>query len=32
VVSKSNVNLLQFGIAGLGYITRILKIRLSHLD
>jgi dolichol-phosphate mannosyltransferase len=31
-VSKSNVNLLQFGIAGLGYITRILKIRLSHID
>jgi dolichol-phosphate mannosyltransferase len=30
--SKSNVNLLQFGIAGLGYITRILKIRFAHLD
>jgi dolichol-phosphate mannosyltransferase len=31
-VSKSNVNLLQFGFAGLGYITRILKTRFSHLD
>ena len=31
-VSKSNVNLFQFGFAGLGYITRILKTRFSHLD
>ena len=31
-VSKSNTNLFQFGIAGLGYITRILKTRFSHLD
>jgi dolichol-phosphate mannosyltransferase len=31
-ISKSNVNLFQFGIAGLGYITRILKIRFAHLD
>ena len=31
-ISKSNVNLLQFGIAGLGYITRILKTRFAHLD
>jgi dolichol-phosphate mannosyltransferase len=31
-VSKSNSNLFQFGFAGLGYITRILKTRFSHLD
>jgi len=31
-VSKSKVNLLQFGVAGFGYITRILKIRFAHLD
>jgi dolichol-phosphate mannosyltransferase len=31
-VSKSNVNLFQFGFAGLGYIMRILKARFSHLD
>jgi len=31
-VSKSNKNLLQFGMAGVGYITRILKTRFSHLD
>jgi hypothetical protein len=31
-VSKSNANLLQFGIAGLGYIATILKTRFSHLD
>jgi dolichol-phosphate mannosyltransferase len=31
-VSKSNVNLLQFGLAGLGYITRILRVRIAHLD
>jgi dolichol-phosphate mannosyltransferase len=31
-VSKSNTNLFQFGIAGFGYITRILKTRFSHLD
>jgi len=31
-VSKSNVNLIQFGWAGLGYVTRILKTRFSHLD
>lgn len=31
-VSKSNVNLLQFGIAGLGYVSRILKARFAHLD
>ncbi len=31
-VSKSNVNLLRFGIAGPGYVTRILQVRFSHLD
>jgi dolichol-phosphate mannosyltransferase len=31
-VSKSNANLFQFGLAGIGYITRILKTRFSHLD
>ena len=31
-VSKSNTNLFQFGMAGLGYILRILKTRFSHLD
>ncbi len=31
-ISKSNVNLIQFGIAGLGYIIRILKTRFAHLD
>jgi dolichol-phosphate mannosyltransferase len=31
-VSKSNSNLFQFGIAGMGYITRILRTRFSHLD
>lgn len=31
-VSKSNTNLFQFGIAGLGYITRILRTRFAHLD
>lgn len=31
-VSKSNTNLFQFGLAGLGYVTRILKIRFAHLD
>jgi dolichol-phosphate mannosyltransferase len=31
-VSKSNTNLIQFGIAGLGYVTRILKCRFAHLD
>lgn len=31
-VSKSNVNLLQFGFAGLGYILRILRSRFSRLD
>jgi len=31
-ISKSNVNLIQFGVAGLGYITRILRTRFSHLD
>ncbi len=31
-VSKSNANLLQFGMAGVGYIIRILKTRFSHLD
>jgi dolichol-phosphate mannosyltransferase len=31
-VSKSNANLFQFGIAGLGYITRILKTRFARLD
>ncbi len=30
--SKSNSNLIQFGLAGLGYIARIFKIRFSHLD
>jgi dolichol-phosphate mannosyltransferase len=31
-VSKSNVNLFQFGLAGLGYFTRIIKTRFSHID
>ena len=31
-VSKSNTNLFQFGIAGLGYVTRIIKTRFAHLD
>jgi dolichol-phosphate mannosyltransferase len=31
-ISKSNTNLIQFGFAGLGYITRILKTCFSHLD
>ncbi len=31
-VSKSNVNLLQFGLAGLGYLTRILRVRFGHID
>ncbi len=31
-VSKSNVNLIQFGLAGFGYLTRILRVRFSHLD
>lgn len=31
-VSKSNVNLVQFGLAGLGYVTRIIKTRFVHLD
>jgi dolichol-phosphate mannosyltransferase len=31
-VSKSNVNLLQFGLAGFGYITRIIKTRFVRLD
>jgi len=31
-VSKSNTSLLQFGIAGLGYVTRILRTRFAHLD
>jgi dolichol-phosphate mannosyltransferase len=31
-VSKSNSNLFQFGLAGLGYITRIIKTRFAHLD
>jgi dolichol-phosphate mannosyltransferase len=30
--SKSNVNLFQFGLAGLGYVTRILRVRFAHLD
>ncbi len=31
-VSKSNTNLIQFGLAGLGYIITILKTRFAHLD
>jgi dolichol-phosphate mannosyltransferase len=31
-VSKSNINLFQFGFAGLGYITRILKSRFTKID
>lgn len=31
-VSKSNVNIMQFGLAGLGYLTRILKTRFIKLD
>ncbi len=31
-ISKSNTNLIQFGLAGLGYFLTILKTRFSHLD
>jgi len=31
-VSKSNVNFIQFGLAGLGYLTRILRSRFRRLD
>ena len=31
-MSKSNVNLIQFGLAGLGYVTRIIKSRFAKLD
>jgi dolichol-phosphate mannosyltransferase len=31
-VSKSNINVFQFGLAGLGYIFRILKTRFSRPD
>jgi dolichol-phosphate mannosyltransferase len=31
-ISKSNMNLIQFGLAGLGYITTILKTRFARLD
>jgi dolichol-phosphate mannosyltransferase len=31
-ISKSNTNLIQFGLAGLGYLLTILKTRFSHLD
>ncbi len=31
-VSKSNVNIIQFGLAGLGYLARILKTRFKKLD
>jgi dolichol-phosphate mannosyltransferase len=31
-VSKSNTNLVRFGLAGLGYLFTILKTRFSHLD
>jgi dolichol-phosphate mannosyltransferase len=31
-ISKSNTNLFKFGVAGLGYIVRILSTRVSHLD
>ncbi len=31
-ISKSNTNLFQFGIAGLGYVTRIIRTRFAHLD
>ncbi len=31
-VSKSNVNLIQFGLAGLGYLTRIIRVRFAHID
>ncbi len=31
-VSKSNTNLYQFGLAGLGYLITILKTRFAHLD
>jgi dolichol-phosphate mannosyltransferase len=31
-ISKSNVNLVQFGMAGFGYVMRILKTRFSHID
>ncbi len=31
-VSKSNVNIFQFGMAGFGYLTRILKSRFRKLD
>ncbi len=30
--SKSNTHLVQFGIAGLGYILRILRTRFAHID
>jgi dolichol-phosphate mannosyltransferase len=30
--SKSNTNLIQFGLSGLGYIFTILKTRFAHLD
>jgi dolichol-phosphate mannosyltransferase len=31
-VSKSNMNLIQFALAGAGYMTRIIQTRFSHLD
>ena len=31
-VSKSNVNIFQFGLAGLGYLARIIKSRFRKLD
>jgi dolichol-phosphate mannosyltransferase len=31
-ISKSNVNLIQFGMAGFGYITRILRTRFTRFD
>jgi hypothetical protein len=31
-ISKSNSNLFQIGIAGMGYITRILRTRFARLD
>jgi dolichol-phosphate mannosyltransferase len=31
-ISKSNVNLIQFGLAGFGYITRILRARFARID
>jgi dolichol-phosphate mannosyltransferase len=30
--SKSNINLIQFGLAGWGYVTRILKSRFARID